>query len=113
MKSTLSTFRRKRSIPEPMKFDGPDYNPKLDQGRLTGQIKRIYDLMIDGRWRTLGEIAMVTRDPEASISAQLRHLRKPRFGSHLVDKRRRGDEKRGLYEYKLISNELPVQQKLF
>ena len=102
-----------KSIPEPMRFNGPDYDPKYDQKRLTGQIKRVYDLMIDGRWRTLGEIAQETHDPEASISAQLRHLRKPRFGSHLVDKRRRGDEKRGLYEYKLIVNNLPVQQKLF
>ena len=96
-----------------MRFDGSEYSPELDQVRLTGQIKRIYDLMIDGRWRTLGEIAIETHDPEASISAQLRHLRKARFGAHKVEKRRRGDEKQGLFEYKLIANNLPIQQTLF
>lgn len=50
-----------RPIPEPMKFDGPEYDPSLDQKRLTGQIKRIFDLMTDGKWRTLGEISKATR----------------------------------------------------
>ncbi|MHA1968839.1 MAG: hypothetical protein ACW964_13675 [Candidatus Hodarchaeales archaeon] len=109
----MKKLKLKRTLPEPMRFDGPEYSPKLDQIRLTGQIKRIYDLMIDSRWRTLGEIAQETYDPEASISAQLRHLRKARFGAHIVEKRRRGDEKQGLYEYKLTVNNLPVQQKLF
>lgn len=42
-----------------------------------------------GIWLTLGEIADVTEFAEASISAQLRHLRKPRHGGHRVEKRRR------------------------
>lgn len=42
-----------------------------------------------GIWLTLGEIAEVTEFAEASISAQLRHLRKPRHGGHRVEKRRR------------------------
>lgn len=82
-------------------FNGPAYHPPLDQARLTGQIERIRDLMLDGDWRTLGEIAASTRDPESSVSAQLRHLRKKRFGSYVVDKRRRGEPKRGLYEYRV------------
>jgi DNA-binding transcriptional regulator GbsR (MarR family) len=82
-------------------FDGPEYVPKLDQERLSGQLLRIYDLMMDGEWRTLSEIADVTKDHEASISAQLRHLRKERFGSHVVQKRRRGDRSKGLFEYHL------------
>ena len=40
-------------------------------------------------WLTLGEIAEVTEFAEASISAQLRHLRKPHHGGHRVEKRRR------------------------
>lgn len=83
------------------RFDGPDYRLGVDQGRLTGQLARIYDLMRDGSWRTLSEIAAATGDHEASISAQLRHLRKPRFGAHEVAKRRRGTETRGLFEYRL------------
>ena len=60
----------------PARFDGPDYVPKRDDVRLSGQIKRVYELLLDGRWRTLQEIADATGDPHASISAQLRHLRK-------------------------------------
>ena len=98
---------------EPMQFDGPDYNPDLDQARLTGQIKRIFDFMKVREWRTLTEISIGTGDPEASVSAQLRHLRKERFGSHVVDKRRRGNKKTGLWEYMLIPNVSHVQKTLF
>ena len=82
-------------------FDGPDYDPKYDLIRLRGQMSRIWHLMIDGQWRTLSEIEAATHDPQASISAQLRHLRKPRFGSYVVDKRPRGERERGLFEYRL------------
>jgi hypothetical protein len=85
-----------------MHFDGPEYIHKLDSPRLTGQILRIYKLMQDEKWRTLQEIADTTGDPPASVSAQLRHLRKERFGKHTVNKRRRGNRKRGLFEYQLI-----------
>jgi len=100
-------------LKEPMTFDGPSYNPALDQVRLTGQIKRVFTCMVDGKWRTLQEIHDETRDPEASISAQLRHLRKIKFGRHHVPKRRRGDEECGLWEYKLVANVPHVQQSLF
>lgn len=88
-----------------MRFDGPVYEAALDRHRLTGQIKRIHALMIDGAWRTLGEIEDITGDPQASISAQLRHLRKPRFGSFVIDKQRRGEGKAGLFEYRLRAME--------
>jgi hypothetical protein len=87
------------------KFNGPAYEPKFDQDRLEGQLARIFNLMKDGAWRTLAEIAKETRDPEASVSAQLRHLRKERFGSHIVKKRSRGDRNVGLWEYQLIIND--------
>lgn len=80
-------------------FDGPAYDPKLDDKRLTGQLKRVFDLMADGQWRTLRQIADQTGDPEASVSAQLRHLRKPRFGAHQVERRH---VEGGLFEYQLI-----------
>jgi hypothetical protein len=57
--------------------------------------------MSDHQWRTLDEIADVTGDPHASISAQLRHLRKPRFGGYLVEKRSRGRRDQGLFEYRV------------
>jgi hypothetical protein len=40
-------------------------------------------------WLTLDELSKLTHYPPASISAQLRHLRKPEFGSYLVRKRQR------------------------
>ena len=83
---------------EKARFEGP-VDAKLDFDRLCGQMKNIYTLMIDGAWRSLAEIEKLTGEPQASISAQLRHLRKPRFGSHLVDKRRRGNS--GTWEYRL------------
>lgn len=91
-------------------FNGPEYDPKHDKVRLTGQIQRVWDCMRDGRWRTLGEISAVTRDPPASVSAQLRHLRKEKFGAHVVERRARGDRDRGLYEYRLLPNGCEVIQ---
>jgi len=80
-------------------FNGSNYSSKHDKERLTGQIKRIFDLMKDGEWRTFSEIKSITGDPEASISAQLRNLRKERFGSYDVRKRYRGNRDEGLFEY--------------
>ena len=57
------------------------------------QLERIRELMLAsssrGEWLTLSEIAVETEFGEASISAQLRHLRKPQHGRHRVEKRRR------------------------
>ena len=80
--------------------DGP-----LDDARLTGQLRRVFDVMRDGSWRTLDEIAQAAHAPAASVSAQLRHLRKERFGAHTVDKRHRGPAALGCWEYRLIVNE--------
>ena len=91
--------------PQPAKethFDGSDIVAEFDHDRLSKQIKTIYDLMIKGRWHTLSGIAYITGYPESSISANLRHLRKPKMGSHTVNKRRKGDPKNGLWEYQLI-----------
>lgn len=96
-------------IPPPLKqprperaFNGPEYEPERDYVRLQGQTQRVFDLMKDGRWRTLSAIADETGDPHASISAQLRHLKKPRFGKHKVEREHLGE---GLYQYRLIVNE--------
>ena len=91
-------------------FNGPDYDPALDKARLTGQILRVYEVMQDQNWRSLREIANITGDPEASISAQLRHLRKVKFGEQEVNRRRRGERSQGLFEYQLIPN--PEQGEL-
>lgn len=57
------------------------------------QLGMIRDLMLGaaarGAWLTLPEIAGSTAFGEASISAQLRHLRKVRHGRYRVEKRQR------------------------
>lgn len=81
-----------------MSFAGSDYVPARDERRLTAQHERIFGLMRDGEERSLEDISAITGDPPASVSAQLRHLRKPRFGGHTVEKRYVGN---GLYLYRL------------
>ena len=85
-----------------LQFDGATYVPALDKNRLGRQMKQVFALMSDGQWRTLAEIEAATWEPQASISARLRDLRKPRWGSYTVNRRRRGDGARGLFEYSLV-----------
>ena len=83
-------------------FTGSNYSPEHDHARLMRQHERIRDYMLGhGGWYTLDELSEATNAPPASVSAQLRHLRKARFGSWTVQKRRRGDRSNGLYEYHL------------
>lgn len=83
---------------------GPTFDRHLDKERLNAQQLRVLTVMLDGNWRTLGEIQAAIRarsgskDPEASISARLRDLRKVRL---IVNRRRRGDPRAGLFEYQV------------
>lgn len=86
-------------------FDGADYQPERDNPRLRGQLLRVWSEVKGGDWRTLRSIADKTGDPEASVSAQLRHLRKDRFGAHEVERRHKGN---GVYEYRLLINKKPL-----
>ena len=83
-------------------FDGSTYVAPLDQSRLNAQLRRVIEAMQDRRWRTLAEIERITGDVQASVSARLRDLRKERFGASTVERRRRGEEQRGLFEYRLL-----------
>jgi hypothetical protein len=90
---------------------GPSYRGDLDGNRLSTQQDRLRVFMLQNsarnRWLTLAEIRSglesrwIAKFPEASISAQLRHLRKIAFGSHRLEKRRRGAGTAGIYEYLL------------
>ena len=81
------------------RFDGSDYDHLRDAARLHGQLGRIWEVIKNGCWHTLADLATKTGAPEASVSAQLRHLRKPRFGSHTIKKQRCPS---GQYEYRLV-----------
>ena len=95
------------------RFNGSDYDDERDRPRLSGQILRVFDLMKSGLWYSLAVVAERTGDPPASVSAQLRHLRKERFGGHVVEKKYLGD---GLYVYRLIvrvPDKVQTQGELF
>lgn len=82
-----------------LKFDGADINPHRDNKRLGQQMERIKEYMSDGQWRKLSEISKACNAPEASASAQIRNLKKQKFGGHEVNRRHLGY---GLYEYQII-----------
>lgn len=85
-------------------FDGSTYDKGRDQVRLSAQLQAVFDVMGDGRWRTLSNLAFraaqITgkRVSEQSASARLRDLRKERFGAHNIERRSLGG---GLFEYRL------------
>jgi len=81
-------------------FDGATFEPARDGARLTSQLIRVKELMLDGQWRSLPQIAAVVGGSEAGVSARLRDLRKPRNGAYTVNRRHVAD---GLHEYQVIS----------
>jgi hypothetical protein len=78
--------------------DGRTYVHERDGRRLAAQHHRVLAALRNGEWWTLRQLHDRTGDPEASISARLRDLRKPRFGSHNIE---REYVQRGLFRYRL------------
>jgi len=88
---------------------------EYDARRLRSQRDVIRDVMLAAAdchtWLTLAELRALTRFGEASISAQLRHLRKPEHGGYEVVKQHRDEglpehpalDRRGecLWEYQI------------
>tara|TARA_R100001530_G_C4308737_1_gene152448 strand:+ start:1129 stop:1455 length:327 start_codon:yes stop_codon:yes gene_type:complete len=103
LKKVWNENKKEKTMTE---FNGSDYQSERDRPRLTSQHERVFEVMKDSFPRTLGQIASSTGDPESSISAQLRHMRKPRFGGHTVVKEHLGS---GLYTYRLIQR-MPDKQ---
>ena len=83
-----------------IQFDGHTYNHLQDSLRLHRQLGKVWNVVKNGAWFTLREIADLIGAPEASVSARLRDLRKPKFGSNTVEREYIGQ---GLYRYRLIS----------
>ena len=81
-------------------FDGETFQPAFDQERLGEQMRAVYQIMADGRWWTLGAVALEVGAPEASVSARLRDLRKSKFGGFEVERRR---AQNGLHRYRLVA----------
>lgn len=90
---------------ETMNFQGAEYAQEFDEARLSGQKARIFEVVSDGRPRTLREIEAITNDPQTSISRQLRYLAQD--SGRPLQKRIRGDREAGLWEYWLAPNNSP------
>lgn len=69
-------------------FDGQTFDPALDGARLSQQLQEVRAFMADKEWHSLAEISHYLGYPEASVSARLRDLRKSKFGSWTIDRRR-------------------------
>jgi hypothetical protein len=80
-------------IPDGVIASGLPRLGEYDARRLRSQREIIRDVMLSAAdcetWLTLGELRAVTRYGEASISAQLRHLRRTENGGYLIEKRQR------------------------
>jgi hypothetical protein len=83
------------SLPERVRATVAVKPGEYDARRLRSQREVIRDVMLAATdcdtWLTLGELRALTRYGEASISAQLRHLRKLENGGYDVSKQRRED----------------------
>lgn len=100
-----STVHGQRQQQVKMHFDGQTFEPAHDLARLTSQLERVKAVMSGGGWFTLTELQRLCGGSEASLSARLRDCRKPAFGSWIVDRRRRGEPSRGLWEYRMRKRE--------
>jgi hypothetical protein len=85
-------------------FDGETYDPKRDKVRLNEELYQVWRVFQDGVFWTLAELEQTTGYPQASISARLRDLRKPRFGGWNVERRYVAD---GLHEYRVNGRTIP------
>lgn len=86
----------------PFDFDGTTIREDPDAPvRLTGQMLRVWECVKDGSWWTLPDLASAARGTEAAVSARLRDLRKPRHGSHVVEREHLGG---GVWRYRLVVN---------
>jgi hypothetical protein len=70
-----------------------------DPKRLAAQMAKVTAVMADGEWRTLEQLATAVGAETQSVSARLRDLRKPRYGSRVVERAYAGG---GLYRYRLV-----------
>jgi len=91
--------------------DGSTFDSVFDADRLNKQSRVVYAAMEDQQWRTLAQIALLTNAPEASVSARLRDFRKEKFGGITVE-RRRVENTRGLHEYRVLTDQPTVDNKV-
>jgi len=91
-------WAQRKIVPTSATFDGETIEPARDHDRLRAQLHRVLNAISDHEWLTLHQISAITGDPEASVSARLRDLRKDKFGGYTIERQYAGE---GLWEYRL------------
>lgn len=84
---------------QPSLFDGETYDPALDEDRLATALGRVYQVLSDGTWYTIAQVAHLAQCSEAGASARMRDLRKWRFGHHIIERQRVSG---GLWRYRMV-----------
>ena len=82
-----------------MNFDGETYDEELDGERMTTQLELVREIMSDQRWHRILEVANRVDCSESGAAARIRDLRKEKFGSWEIARRRVAHGK-GLHEYR-------------
>lgn len=83
---------------DPSPFGGP-HEPE-DVPRFGAQLHAVRAFMSDGAFHTLTEIASAAKCTTQSASARVRDLRKPAFGSHVIERQRIAGT--AVYAYRLV-----------
>jgi hypothetical protein len=81
-------------------FGGSTFDHKRDAADFRCQLDRTRGIMLGGGWHTLEYLASEVGCSEATVSARLRDLRKPRYGAYNIEKRVKVGTKR-VYEYRM------------
>ena len=82
-----------------MNLDGETYNEELDGERMTTQLELVREIMSDQGWHRNIEVANRVDCSESGAAARIRDLRKEKFGSWEIV-RRRVAHGNGLHEYR-------------
>lgn len=78
-----------------------DLLEECDLPRLETRARKVWDLMADGHWHDLNDIARQTGYPHSSVTACVRAFRYPENGGHTVEIMRK-KEGRGTWLYRLV-----------
>lgn len=94
-------FNKPADFPE---FDGePEPASGVNRVRLSKQLRRVWDLMKDGQWRTYAQISNACVCSENSAGARLRDFRKVRIMGAGVCHVARRKSSAGVYVYRVHS----------
>jgi hypothetical protein len=100
-----------------MAGDSSMFSSQFAGRQIISQTEIIRDVLLsaaecspEGGWMTLRELAELTDYRETAISAQLRRLRAPKYGSFVIDKRRRSASFE--WEYRIAGRCVPVTIRL-